>query len=186
MSEGREPEAGTGDRLTKDEREKLLSHLQRVLVWVGEKVPDEVEVDRDLLGEELDRDHLGSKDIYPEVHPDSGEIDLHELIWRLIHEEGEVSSKEKAEIQDLIIVLKRKETDDVELLKNADITREEAQRIFAEAAGVIRALLDLKDMLKGNRRSLRAQKAARRTVENARRWNRFMDEVKDRPKYGES
>ncbi len=69
--------------ITSEEREHLLYGLQRFLVWVGEKLPDKVEVD--------------GKD-----------IEINDLIWRCIHK-NKFSEQEKQRFMELVRMLETKE-----------------------------------------------------------------------------
>ncbi len=64
------------DLITPDEREHLLFGLHRFLVWVGEKLPDKLEVD-------------------------GKNIELNDLIWRCIHKK-EFSEKQKQDKKSMI------------------------------------------------------------------------------------
>ncbi len=84
-----------------EEREHLLSELHRFLVWVGEKLPEEIEVDRE-------------------------KINLHELIWHCLNDK-QSSEEEKKRYMELIRVLESREKQDEEMLLKADLTHEEAK-----------------------------------------------------------
>ena len=110
------------DYISLEEREHLLNGLHRYLIWVGEKVPDEVEVN----GEN---------------------IKLHELIWRCIHKK-ELSEEEKDRIMELVKLLETKQS----MMKRSykgELTREEAKRLYNEIASFIRAIMDLKECEEG-------------------------------------
>ncbi|HEY6625956.1 MAG TPA: DUF5788 family protein, partial [Ignavibacteriaceae bacterium] len=75
-------ELNPDDCISLEEREHLLNGLHRYLIWVGEKVPEEVEIN----GEN---------------------IKLHELIWRCIHNK-ELSEQEKDRLLELVTLLETK------------------------------------------------------------------------------
>ena len=52
------------------------------------------------------------------------------------------------------------------------------EQIFHETAGVIRALLDLKDLLKKAEHTDETRSLIHRKVGEAKRWNEFLDKVK--------
>ena len=165
------------DLLTDRERDQLLANLHRTLVWVGVQDPDKIEIDPDLLKEEMAKYQISPADLPPEVHPATGTVDLRHLIWRLIHL-SELSEKEEMEVRELIRVLKAKEAADEEMLKEARLTREEAHRIYEETAAVIRTLLDLKEILTSREhRTDLGREAAKKKVEDVKRWNAFVDEM---------
>jgi hypothetical protein len=165
--------------LTEEERKHLLSDLHRILVWVGVKLPETFHVDRTLLEKEMEEQGLTELDQPPELHMDKGSLDLHKLIWRLLNEE-ELSEKERSEIHELIPLLESVELKDEVRLKEAKLTHHEAKELYNEAAGVIRALLDLKDLLKKRERSDTTDKAIRKRVDDARRWQNYMKRLKEK------
>ena len=85
------------DYISPEEREHFLYLLHRYLVWVGEKIPDEIEIDGET-------------------------IKLHELIWRCIHKK-QFSEQEKKRIMELVHILEKKEKHDEEILKNTNLTK---------------------------------------------------------------
>lgn len=169
------------DYLTEAERKKLLASLHHVLVWVGVKEPELMQIDGDVLKSEMEKFHQTEKDLPPEIHAGQGRIELHSLIWRLINEK-EITEKERLQIAELIEILEKKEKIDEEDLKAAKLTQKRAIEIHDEAASIIRALLDLKDLLKRREHGIEKEDAAedliRRKVNEAKRWNKFMDQIK--------
>jgi len=139
------------DYISPEEREHLLAGLHRFLVWVGEKIPDEVEVN-------------GKK------------IKLNELIWRCIHKK-QFSEDEKKRLLDLVQLLETKEKHDVEVLHKANLTREEAKRLYEESASLIRAIMDLRECEEGKVRLKESSDEIRRKVDDARRWIGFLKNV---------
>ncbi|MDD1759924.1 MAG: DUF5788 family protein [Methanothrix sp.] len=166
----------TGDYLTEEERKKMLSSLHRVLVWVGVKEPEGIEIDRLALMGEMEKFHQTEKDLPPEIHADRGAIDLHHLIWRLINEK-EITDQEKLQIEEIIDLLGKKEKMDEDLLREMQLSKKQAKVLYNEAAGVIRALIDLKDLLKKKEHSDETRGMIQRKVEDTKRWNKFMDSV---------
>jgi hypothetical protein len=169
------------DYLTEEERKKLLASLHHVLVWVGVKEPEELQIDGNDLKSEMEKFHQTEKDLPPEIHAGQDRVDLHHLIWRLINEK-EITEKERLQIAELIEILEKKEKIDEEALKAAKLTQKQAIRLHDEAASIIRALLDLKDLLKKREQSIDTKDAAedliRRKVDEAKRWNKLLDEIK--------
>ncbi len=103
------------DYISLNEREHFLSELHRFLVWVGEPLPDEVKVNGET-------------------------IKLHELIWRCIHK-TEFSEQEKERLMELVRLLETKEKHDEDVLQRANLTHEEAKRLYHESAALIRAIM---------------------------------------------
>lgn len=138
--------------ISMEEREHLLNGLHRYLIWVGEKVPDEV----DVQGEN---------------------IRLHDIIWRCIHEK-ELLPEEKEHILNLVELLETKAKQDQEILLHEDLTRGEAKRLYNEIAGFIRAIMDLKECEQGNVRLKEPEKnEIRKKVDDAKRWIGFLKNV---------
>src|SRR5660397_160835 len=99
------------DYISLEEREHLLNGLHRYLIWVGEKVPEEVEVD-------------------------GKNIKLHELIWDCIHKK-ELSEQEKTRILELVQLLEEKAEHYEETLIKARLTHEEAKILYNDIASLI-------------------------------------------------
>ena len=107
------------------ERDKLLHRLHGYLVWVGAEIPPVFEIK-------------------------GMEIPLHELVWRLINKK-ELTDDEIAGIESLICGLEKRESCDEAAIAKADITEEEANNLYNEASGLLRAIMDLKDLERGAR-----------------------------------
>jgi hypothetical protein len=139
------------DYISLEEREHLLNGLHRYLIWVGEKVPEEVEVD-------------------------GKNIKLNELIWSCIHKK-ELSEQEKNRIMDLVKLLESKVEHDEETLTKAILTREEAKRLYNDIASLIRAIMDLKECEAGKVRLKEPSDEIKQKVDDARRWMGFLKTV---------
>ena len=163
--------------LTEEERKCLLSDLHMACVWVGVKIPENITVDRDVINSEMEEHGLTEKDQPPEVHVKNGTVDLHELIWTLIHKK-ELTEKERAEIEELNHIIGSKERYDENLLKEMKLTHGEAKQIHEETTGIIRAILDLKYLLKNRNKSEAQEEMIRKKVEDARKWQSFMEQMK--------
>ena len=139
------------DYISPEEREHLLAGLHRFLVWVGEKIPEEVEVN-------------------------GKSIKLHELIWRCIHKK-ELSEQERMRLLELVHILETKEKYDEEALHKANLTREEAKRLYDESASLIRAIMDLRECEAGKIKLKESRDEIRRKVDDARRWVGFLKNI---------
>ncbi len=129
MAQRKEPH-NLDDYISPEEREHFLFGLHRYLVWVGEKIPDEVEVNGEI-------------------------IKLRELIWRCIHKK-QLSELEKKHILELVRILETKEEHDEEVLRKANLTHEEAKRLYDEDE-------------------------IRKKVDDARRWIGFLRNIGKKP-----
>lgn len=166
-----------GDYLTESERRKLLANLHHLSVWIGIQIPEKLNIDKEALEKEMKKDLLEEKDLLPEINLTEGVVDLRHLIWKLIHEK-EISEEERVEIKELARVLKTKEIEDEDILKHKNLTHQEAKQLYEETAGLIRTLLDMKDILNKKERSYTAKKEIKRKVDDVKRWNDFVERVK--------
>jgi len=137
--------------ISPEEREHLLFGLHRFLAWVGEPLPESVEVE-------------------------GKNIEIHDLIWRCIHKK-EFSEKEKKRLMELVRMLEAKEKLDEESLRKASITREEAKKLFHESAALIRAIMDLKECEAGNVRLESRDHELRQKINDAKKWIAFLKNV---------
>lgn len=139
------------DYISPEEREHFLFGLHRYLVWVGEKIPDEVEVNGEI-------------------------IKLRELIWRCIHKK-QLSEQEKKHILELVRMLETKKEHDEEALRKANLTHEEAKRLYDESAALIRAIMDLREIEAGRIKLKEPEDEIRKKVDDARRWIGFLRNI---------
>ena len=139
------------DYISLEEREHLINGLHRYLIWVGEKVPEEVDVD-------------------------GKNIKLNELIWSCIHKK-ELSELEKNRILELVEFLEDKAKQEEETLHKASLTCEEAKRLYNDIAGLIRAIMDLKECEAGRIRLKESSDEIKQKVDDARRWMGFLKTV---------
>jgi len=105
------------------ERNKLLWSLRSEFAWAGKKIPESVEIE----GEEYR---------------------LLDMI-RALGEKELLEPEEAAEIRALIPKLKERAKADEELLETEELTRVEAEALYEEAVGLLRAAMELKDKLEG-------------------------------------
>ena len=140
------------DYISPQEREHLLNGLHRYLIWVGEKIPEEVQVN----GEN---------------------IKLHELIWRCVHKK-DLSEDEKNNIMDLVENLETKAKYDEEILLRESLTREEAKRLYNEIASFIRAIMDLRECEAGRIKLMEPTNEIRQKVDDAQAMDRIPKECR--------
>lgn len=146
----KEQEPSLDDYISEEEREHLLAGLHRFLIWVGEKIPDEVKVN-------------------------GKNIKLHELIWRCVKKE--LTEDEKKRLLELAQFLETKEKHDEEALRRAKITREEAKELYRESASLIRAIIDLRECEAGKIKLKESKEEIRQKIDDARRWLGFLKEI---------
>lgn len=163
-----------GDLLSEDERRRLLASLHRILVWVGVKEPEECKIDKEAIKEEMLKFGLTERDQPPEVHPEKGTVELHHLIWRLINEK-EITEKERKQIEELIDLLGKKEKQEEEILTHETLTCRQARELHDETAGILRTLLDLKDLLKKQEHEFTGKTAKEKAKEIRDFANRYTE-----------
>lgn len=106
-----------------EERNKFLWSLRSDFAWAGKKIPENVEID-------------GYK------------YRLRDLV-RELSENKSLDTEKAAEIRALIPKLKEKSKVDEELLETEKLTKAEAEALYEEATGLLRAVIELKDKLEG-------------------------------------
>jgi len=140
--------------LPQKERDHMLHGLHRYLTWVGEVVPEEITVD-------------------------GREIKLRNLVWKLT-KKRRLTEKEKKCVSGLILHLDQKEKFDEERLEKAKLTRDQAEQLYDEAAGLVRAIMDLRDLEEGKIKMADFDEIALRDkLEDARRWVKYVKQMKE-------
>jgi len=109
--------------ISTQERNKLLWSLRSDFAWVGKKIPKTTEIE----GEEYK---------------------LGDLI-RELGEKGIINSNKAAEVRAIIPKLKEKAKANEELLETEELTKAEAEALYEEATGLLRAVIELEDRLEG-------------------------------------
>ena len=126
--------------------------LHGYMAWVGAEIPDVFEID-------------------------GIEIPLHEVVWRLINKK-ELTESETTGIESLIRALEKKEACDETALAKETITREEAEDLYKEAAGLLRAIMDLKRIENGAHPDTDVRrKILQKKISDARGLLNFVDDV---------
>jgi hypothetical protein len=109
--------------ITEDERKQLLSALHSRLFWVGQFIPDFIELEG-------------------ETYP------LHNYVWELMQKD-KLTEDEKSRIEKYIEIISVKEKEDEKELEEKSLTPEEAKNLYHETAGLLRAVTDLKEIENG-------------------------------------
>ncbi|AKB84699.1 DUF5788 family protein [Methanococcoides methylutens] len=147
---------GDDQLITKQQREKLLARLHRHLFWCGERIPDEVELE-------------GKK------------VPLHEITWQLINKE-KLTDEDRDHIDHCIVSLNKKAKSCETYLEKTDMTLDEAKDVFDKTAGLLRAIMDLKDIeeLSGPERMKKFREEAEKCkVKDAKGWMQFLEELEE-------
>jgi hypothetical protein len=123
LPEGKNTEKANTEYINTQERNKLLWSLRSDFAWAGKKVPENVEID----GQEY-----RLRDLVQEL----GETEI-------------INPDEADDIRALIPKLKARAKADEELLETEELTTTEAEALYEEATGLLRAAMELKDRLDG-------------------------------------
>jgi hypothetical protein len=102
--------------------------LHGSLFWVGEEIPYKVKVE----GEELH---------------------LHEIVWEIVNK-PELNGEDIENIDRLLGLLCSKEKEYEKNLENNHISCEEANELFEKAAGIRRAIMDLRELTISSKRNV--------------------------------
>jgi hypothetical protein len=123
LTEGKSTEKANTEYINTEERNKLLWSLRSDFAWAGKKVPESLEID-------------------------GQEYRLRDMIQEL--GEAEIINPDEADdIRALIPKLKARAKADEELLETEELTTTEAEALYEEATGLLRAAMELKDRLGG-------------------------------------
>lgn len=137
--------------ITEEERKELLSALHCRLFWVGQQIPDHIEFD-------------GKN--YP----------LHNYVWELIQKD-KLTEEDKSRIDKCIEKISAKEKKDERDLEEKPLTHENAQALYHETAGLLRAIVDLKEIedgtLKEDTKHFQEKFASQR-IKDAKLWLEFI------------
>ncbi|WP_407355444.1 DUF5788 family protein [Methanolobus sp. WCC5] len=140
------------EEISDRERQKLLNRLHRSLFWVGKQIPRKIK--------------LNEK-----------EIDLHEVIWEIVNR----PKLEKDDLRDIELfmgMLIDKEKEYEKQLENEQLSPDDAKKVFDLAAGVRRAIMDLKELTTpSKRKAIFKDRHICKDVETDK-WDSLTDELK--------
>ena len=137
--------------LTRKEREELLFKLNRIFTFVGTEIPEEIELDGEVVA-------------------------LHEVMWHLINHKNEVTPQECAAVQRLWGAIERKIRQIESTIRSQDIDEREALVLYAEAQGLIRAAVELRGLEKGKLLNS-AQAPSIDRNEAQKRWLNYLKKI---------
>lgn len=141
--------------LSQDDRAIMEQKLSRLMSWVGERMPAEVELN-------------GKK------------VPLREMVWELINKSS-FTDEERSALLDLQASLMKKFKEDVADIESEAMTEDEAARHYCEALGLMRAIVSIKGlteaecMQEGNHKVCR--KINKRIVDDTGNWLNFLKEI---------
>lgn len=140
--------------ITDAERKQLLAALHSRLFWVGQHIPDYIEFE-------------GEK------------YHLHNYVWEMIQKDT-LTENEKSLIDKCIDIISAKEKEDEKELEEKPLTVEEAKYLYHETAGLLRAIMDLKEIesgaLKESTKRFQEQFIGQR-IKDAKLWLEFIKNV---------
>ena len=139
------------DYISDEERQHLISELHRLLVWVGEPLPNTVNVNGYI-------------------------IDVHDTVWWCIHKK-EFTEQEKAHFRELTHLLEKKEKNYENKLQIANLTHEEADKLYHEIASIIRAIMDIKECETGKVKLTECNEDITQKIKDAKRWVSFLKNI---------
>ncbi|MCQ1535057.1 hypothetical protein FTO70_05015 [Methanosarcina sp. KYL-1] len=143
FQEGKDTEDTGSEYISTPERNKLLWSLRSDFAWAGKKIPESIEID-------------GKEYRLRDMVRTFGDKEFHE-------------PEETAELKALIPKLRERAKADEEMLEVEELTKAEAESLYEEAVGLLRAAMELKDRLEGKggeraaddlKRMLNAQKVS--------------------------
>jgi hypothetical protein len=136
--------------LTKEDRAKIASRIHSLLFWVGEMIPQEIEVER-------------------------RSIPLRDVVFRYIMSESP-SEEERKDAAALALMLDQLVKEMEEEIKHGDLTRARACELMNEARSYLRAVDELRNA-SGKEADVKRHALMNR-VDDARRWKRFVEKVR--------
>jgi len=139
--------------LTKEEREELLFKLNRLFTFIGTEIPEKIELDGQVVA-------------------------LHEVMWRLLNHDRDLTPEECAAVQKLYVAIERKIREIESAIRSEDINEHEALALYAEAQGLIRAAVELRDFEKGKPPNNNVKAASTNRNEAQKRWLSYLKKVK--------
>lgn len=138
------------EKLTPEERSRILSRLHSLLYWVGILIPDE----------EVINDH---------------KIPLRDIVFNFISKD-EPTDEEVMGALALAHSLEKKAKRLEEELEEGKLTKSRAQELYEEIAGLLRAVDNLRHS-KGQDFEIKAR-ALMSKVDDERRWLEFIERIK--------
>ena len=139
--------------LTDADRRRCEAKLHRLLSWVGTEIPAEI--------------HLGC-----------GDVPLRDTIYNFLVKDT-LTEEDERQIHRLLRNLERRELMDEEKLKHAPLTKKEAEELCLELAGLLRAIMDLRDVEVPRQKRLLKERGKRHGVEDVKRWRSYLKEIKE-------
>ncbi|RLG26951.1 hypothetical protein DRN70_02630 [Methanosarcinales archaeon] len=141
------------EMLTETERRRCEVKLHRLLSWVGTEIPTEI--------------HLGC-----------GDIPLRDTIYNFLVKDR-LTEEDEGQIHRLLQNLEERELMDEKKLKYAPLTKKEAEGLCLELAGLLRAIMDLRDVEAPRQQRSLKKRGKHHKVEDVKRWTSYLKELKE-------
>jgi len=141
------------EKLTRQEREKILQKLNRLFIFIGCEIPTKIEVDDET-------------------------IPLRELIWKIVTSKEPLSSEELASIDKLYHDIEKRIHEEELKIKSADITKTEARELYVETCGLIRAALELRDVEKSGLSRDYSGQVIPEMIESQKSWLEYLKKIR--------
>ncbi|WP_340820318.1 DUF5788 family protein [Methanolobus sp. WCC4] len=142
------------EEISEQERQKLLNRLHKSLFWVGEAIPRKVRIE--------------GKD-----------VDLHEIVWEIVNR-PKLNKDELDNIDQFLEMLCEKEREYEERLETEPLSCEQAKALFDKAAGVRRAMMDLKELTTPSKRKAIFKNRHICEDVDTEKWDELADKIKKR------
>lgn len=147
-------EVSEDDFITEHERKQLLAALHTRLFWVGKEIPYNCDIKGKMCN-------------------------LHSIVWELLQKE-KLEDDDRKLINKCILYIDEKAKEDELELATGQLTREEAERLFDETSGLLRTLMNLRDIEEGKSKERKKkfhETHSRERVAEARRWLNFLKQT---------
>jgi cell fate (sporulation/competence/biofilm development) regulator YlbF (YheA/YmcA/DUF963 family) len=139
-------------KFTEEERRYLEKQLKSLFAFVGCVIPDKVEID-------------------------GVNVPVHELVWRMINKQN-ITEDEIAYARQLADMLEAKKNYDEFRLKHDELTDEQAENLYFEACGLMRAIVTLRELGDERTRQAVADRMRERKIEDAKQLIEFIKNIR--------
>ncbi|WP_094227233.1 DUF5788 family protein [Methanolobus psychrotolerans] len=116
------------EEISEQERQMMLNKLNKSLFWVGEQIPYKVSIK-------------------------GKEVNLHEIVWEIVNK-AKLDRDDLKDIDTFLDLLRDKEKEYEKRLENKHLIHDEAKDLFDRAAGVRRAIMDLRELTMPSKRKI--------------------------------
>lgn len=139
-------------KFTEEERKYLERQLRSVFAFVGCQVPNTVTLEK-------------------------VELPLREIVWRLLTAK-ELSGDEVTWTKELVRLLNKRVIDDKKMIEEYSLSDEEAEKLYFEACGLIKAIVSLRGLWDGTTSREMTEQIRAEKVDDARRVLELLKRIK--------